>query len=113
MTKINKLISVDKKQQKYLKTFNVDSLDKLSLDQGNQFFIKIIKDFKDYKLTLDELAVFGSNVFHGIAKKYPKSDLFQTSLSASDLSFCIRSKETFKNTPLFLSDIEDFLIKHK
>lgn len=113
MPKIIKLISVDKKRQKYLKLFNVDSLEKLSLEQGNQFFIKIIQDFKNGKLTLDELSVFGHNIFHTIGKKYPKSDLFQASLFASELNFAVRSRAVFNNISMYLEEIEKFFIKYE
>ncbi len=113
MNKIIKLISIDKKQQKYIKQLNTDSLEKLSLEQGNQFFIKIIQDFKDGKLTLDELSIFGHNIFHTIGKKYPKSDLFQTSLLASELNFAVRSKAVFNNISIYLEEIEKFFLKYE
>jgi hypothetical protein len=111
--KIIQLKSVDKKLEKYLKDYNADSLEELSLDQGNKFFIKVIKDFKEGKLSLDELSVFGGKIFHAIGKKNPKSDIFQASLSASELGFCTRSKEAFNNTPMFLSDVEEFFEKYE
>jgi hypothetical protein len=113
MNRIIKLISVDRKRQKYLKQFNTDSLEKLSLEQGNQFFIKIIQDFKDGKLTLDELSVFGHNIFHAIGKKYPKSDLFQASLFASELNFSVRSGIDSNNTLMYLEEIEKIFLKYE
>ena len=113
MKKTFRLISVDKKEQKYLKQFNINSLEKLSLDQGNQFFIKIIQDFKNYKLTLDELSVFSDRIFHGVAKnKKEKSDLFFISLSVAELSFMVRNKATYQNIPSCLKDIDVFLDKY-
>ena len=111
MSKIIKLISIDKKLNKYLKDFSVDSLEELSIEQANKFFIKIIKDFKEGKLTLDELSVFGENIFHKIGKKHTKDDIFQASLSASELSFYVRVPEGFKNVSSFLSDVEEFYKK--
>lgn len=111
--KIIKPRFINRKIPKYLKSFNVDSLKELSLEQGNQFFVKIIQDFKNGKLTLDELSAFGFNIFHVIGKKHEKSDLFQASLSASELNFSTRAKEVFNNTPQFLSDVENFLIKYQ
>lgn len=112
MGKIIKLASVNKKEQKYLKQFNVDSLEKLSLEQGNKFFVKIIQDFKDYKLSPDELSVFGSMVFHAIGKKNEGSELFSVSLSVSDINYMVRNKNTYRNIPDCLEDIDKFLEKH-
>ena len=106
-----KLISIDKKLRKYLDAFGVDSLDKLSIEEGNKFFVKIIGDFKSGELTLDELSVFGENIFHKIGKKHTKDDIFQASLSASELSFYVRVPEGFKNVSSFLSDVEEFYKK--
>ncbi len=107
-----KLISVDKKLIKYLKFFDVDSVDKLTLSQGNKFFVEVIKDFKIGKLTLDELSVFGSILFHGVAKmKKERSDLFIASLSAMDLAFEIR--HAYDNVPQHMRDINSFFEKYK
>ena len=107
-----KLISVDKKLIKYLKFFDVNSVDKLTLDQGNKFFVEVIKDFKNGKLTLDELSVFGSILFHGVAKtKRGRSDLFVASLSAMDLAFEIRN--VYDNVPQHMRDIDEFFEKYK
>jgi hypothetical protein len=114
MGKTIKLISINKKLPKYLKPFNIDSLKELSLEQGNQFFVKIIQDFKDGILTLDELSVFGGYTFHQIVKnKYEESDLFFTSLSASELSFAVRADSVYKNISMYLKDIDSFYNKHK
>jgi hypothetical protein len=114
MEKTIKLVSIDKKIPKYLKPFNVDSLKELTLEQGNQFFVKIIQDFKDYKLTLDELSLFGNKIFHEVAKnKHEESDLFFTSLSTSELNFAVRSNSVYGNISMYLKDIEMFLEKYK
>jgi hypothetical protein len=112
MGKIINLINVDKKEQKYLTGFKVISMDKLSLEQGNKLFLIIINDFKNGNLTLDELSVFGFKIFHGVAKRYPKSDLFQASLSASELNFTIRSEAAYSDISLYLKDIDKFLTKN-
>ena len=113
MEKTIKLISIDKKLPKYLKPFSVNSLKELTLEQGNQFFVKIIQDFKNYELTLDELAIFGSKVFHEVAKnKYEKSDLFFTSLSTSELNFAVRANSVYGNISMHLKDIDVFLEKY-
>ncbi len=112
MKKIVKLGSIDKKIPKYLKPFNVNSLKELTLEQGNQFFVKIIQDFKDYKLTLDELSLFGSKIFHEVAKnKKEDSDLFFTSLSTAELNFMVRNSHT--NITSYLKDIDTFFDKYK
>lgn len=111
MTKIIKLISIDKKLKKYLEDFQVNSLEKFSIEEGNKFFVKIINDFKDAELTLDELSIFGENIFHKIAKKYPKSELFQASLCASELNFAVRSEAVFENIPMYLKEVEEFYNK--
>lgn len=113
MKKTIKLVSIDKKLPKYLKPFGVSSLKELTLEQGNQFFVKIIQDFKNYKLTLDELSLFGNKVFHEVAKnKNEESDLFFTSLSASELNFAIRSNSVYENISMYLKDIDVFLEKY-
>jgi len=114
MRKIIKLINVDNKEQKYLIGFKVISIDKLSLEQSNRLFLFITRDFKNGNLTLDELSVFGFKIFHGVAKKYPESDLFQASLAASELNFAIRSEAVYDDIPLYLKDIDKFFsIIHK
>mgnify|MGYP000956867419 CR=1 FL=1 len=108
-----KLISVDKKLLNYLKHFSAKFLKELTLEQGNQLFVQIIQDFKDQKLSLDELSVFGSKIFHEVAKnKNENSDLFFTSLSASELNFAIRSSSVYGNISLYLKDIDGFLEKY-
>lgn len=108
-----KLLSVNKKLLNYLKTFSVLSLKELSLEQGNQLFVQIIQDFKDQKLSLDELSVFGSKIFHEVAKnKSENSDLFFTSLSASELNFAVRSSAVYGNIPIYLKDIDNFIEKY-
>lgn len=111
--KIIKPRSINRKIPKYLKPFNVDSLKKLSLEQGNKLFVKIIYDFKVGKLTLDELSVFGGNIFDAIGKKHTDSDLFDASLSASEINYYIRYKNSFEMAIQFLSDVEDFFIKYQ
>lgn len=114
MEKIIKLISIDKKLPKYLKPFCVGSLKELTLEQGNEFFVKIIQDFKDYKLTLDELSLFGSKIFHQVAKNKKKdSDLFFISLSTSELNFAVRASSVYGNISMYLKDIDMFLEKYK
>lgn len=107
-----RFISVETKLQKYLLRYNVDSVKDLTLEQGNQFFVEIIKDFKSGILTLDELCVFGSKIFHGVAKvKGEGLDLFKASLSAMDLGFEIRM--LYDNVPQHMRDIDDFFEKYK
>jgi hypothetical protein len=114
MEEATKLVSIDKKLPKYLKPFNVMSLKELTLEQGDQFFVKIIQDFKDYKLTLDELSLFGSKIFHEVAKnKYEKSDLFFTSLSTSELNFAVRANSVYGNISMYLKNIDMFLEKYQ
>lgn len=114
MEKTIKLVSIDKKIPKYLKPFGVDFLKELTLEQGNKFFVKIIQDFKNYEITLDELSLFGSKIFHEVAKnKHEESDLFFTSLSASELNFAVRSNPVYGNISMYLKDIEMFLEKYK
>lgn len=114
MNKEINLISIDKKVFNYLRVFNVSTISDLSLDQGNSFFVKVIKDFKSGKLTLDELSVFGEVVFHQCAKnKSEKSDLFFVSLSAAELSFEVRAKEVYGNIAGHLRDVDEFFEKYK
>lgn len=83
---------IDSIKGKYLRKISESSLETLSLVKAEQLFRFVVKDFKKGVLSSDELADFGFKIFHGIAKKYPKSDLFQASLSASELTFEMRSK---------------------
>lgn len=113
MKNTTKLISVNKKLLNYLKPFSVLSLKELSLEQGNQLFVQIIQDFKDQKLSLDELSVFGSKIFHEVAKnKSENSDLFFKSLSASELNFAVRSSAVYGNISIYLKDIDNFIEKY-
>lgn len=104
--------SIEEKLQGYLGKFNVRDIKDLTLDQGILFFVKVIDDFKNGSLDLDELSGFGSKIFHGIAKvKGEKSDLFFASLSAMDLSFEIRN--VYDNVPQHMRDIDKFFEKYK
>ena len=106
-------LSCDNKLSNYLKPFGVLFLKELTLEQGNQLFVQIIQDFKDQKLSLDELSVFGSKIFHEVAKnKSENSDLFFTSLSASELNFAVRSSAVYGNISIYLKDIDTFIEKY-
>jgi hypothetical protein len=106
-----KLVLVDKKLVDYLKLLGFRKIEDLTLEQGNCLFVKIINDFKSGKLSLDELSVLGSKIFHGIAKtKGEGSDLFFTSLVAADLGFEIRN--AYENVPLHMKDIDEFFEKY-
>lgn len=112
MKKEIKLISVTEKLSSYLNLFNTKDIGTLTLDQGNFLFTKIIEDFRSGNLTLDELSVFGSKIFHGVAKvKGEGSDLFFASLSAMDLGFEIR--QVYGNVPQHMKDIDEFFEKYK
>lgn len=102
---------VDAIQGKYLKKIGELDIKGISLPKANQLFILIIEDFKKGILSSDDLANFGFKIFHGVAKHYPDSDLFQASLSASDLNFEMRTGGTRVST--CLKDIENFYEKNK
>lgn len=105
---------VEKKLLKYLKPFEIKAVENLTLEQGNSFFVNIIKDFKDGNLSLDELSVFASQIFHCLAKnKHKNSDLFSASLSAMELNFEVRSKFGYKNISSHLEDVDNFFDKYK
>lgn len=111
MEKTIRLVSIDKKLPKYLKPFGVSSLKELTLEQSNQLFVKIIQDFKNYELTLDELSLFGNKIFNEVAKnKKEDSDLFFTSLSTAELNFMVRN--SYLNISNYLKDIDIFLEKY-
>ena len=95
-------------KKRYLKRVGEFSIEGLFLPKANRLFLLVIGDFKKGILSSDDLASFGFAIFHGVAKHYPNSDLFQASLSASELSFCIRTKETYKDLPRYLVDIDNF-----
>lgn len=97
----------------YLKELDLTSINGVSLETANKLFVKVIKDFKSGKLSIDELSSFGSEIFHGVAKKNKESELFQASLSASELSFSVRSEATYSNISSYLSNIDSFYQKNK
>jgi hypothetical protein len=97
--------------KQYLCKIRISSIEDLS--QAQDFFTMVIKDFRDGKLSLDQLSSFGFYVFHKLAKKHPESDLFQAVLSASELSFAIRSKATYRNISRYLEDIDNFYSKRE
>lgn len=104
---------IDSIKGKYLRKVGASSIDKLSLPKAEQLFVFVIEDFKNGTLSSDELADFGFKIFHRVAKKYPGSDLFQASLSASELNFCIRSKTGYKNIRWYLEDVDKFYENHR
>lgn len=97
----------------YLKDLNLTSISEASLETANKLFVKVIEDFKSGKLSIDELSSFGHEIFHGVAKKHKESDLFQASLSASELSFSVRSEATYSSIPSYLRDIDTFYNNNK
>lgn len=102
---------IDAIQGKYLKIIREPAIRGISLPKANQLFVLVIKDFKTGILSSDELANFGFKIFHGVAKHYPNSDLFQASLSASDLNFEMRTGGT--RVSKCLEDIDKFYEKNK
>lgn len=97
----------------YLKELDLTSISDSSLETANKLFVRVIEDFKSGKLSIDELSSFGSEIFHGIAKKSKESDLFQASLSASELSFSVRNEANYSNISSYLGDIDSFYEKNK
>lgn len=104
---------IDSIKGKYLKKVGESSIKDLSLTKAEQMFVFVIEDFKNGTLSSDELADFGEVLFHDVAKKYPKSNLFQASLSASELTFYLRSKRGYKDIPYYLDRIDKFYKHHK
>lgn len=99
--------------RKYLKEIGESSIKDISLSKGSQLFLLVIEDFRKGILSSDDLSDFGFKIFHGIAKNYPESDLFQASLSASELSFYLRAKGSYKDIPQYLEDVDKFYEKNK
>lgn len=85
-------------KEKHLE-FDINSWRELSVDRAGELFLRVIDDFKEGKITLDKFSKMGFNVFHGVAKKYQDSKLFQASLLASELNFAVRSPAVYKNIP--------------
>jgi len=112
MTKIETK-GIDRIRKVYLDKFGLSSIKEASLEVCESLFLKVIENFKAGKISTDELSTFGFEIFHGVAKKYPKSELFQASLSASELTFYIRSKATYRNIPQCLEDLDKFYEKNK
>jgi hypothetical protein len=102
---------IDSIKDKYLKMVSESSIDDLTITKAKKLFMTVIKDYKVGTLSSDELADFGFKLFHRVAKKYPKSDLFQASLSASDLTFEMRAKG--ERVPQCLRDIFNFYNRNK
>jgi len=86
-------------------------LENLSINQANSLFKYAAVDFKKGKLTLDELSVIGSHIFHEVAKNHRSSELFQVTLLVSELNFAIRSPAVYDNIPMYLGEIDKFLQK--
>lgn len=104
---------IDETRDIYLKELGLISIEDASLEDTNKLFVIVIENFKNGKLSIDELSSFGFEIFHGVAKKYKDSDLFQVSLSASELSFSIRNEATYSNIPSYLRDIDIFYNNNK
>jgi hypothetical protein len=102
--------SIDTLRLTYLKRLNISASKQLSLAEATNLFLLVIKDFKKGMRSLDELSSFGFFLFHKAAKRYPKSDLFQASLAASELNFAIRN--SYKNIPMFMKTIDAFYASH-
>lgn len=100
--------SIEPIEKKYLHIIGETSIKNLPLPKAEQLFHLVINNFKKGILSSDEIASFGFRIFHGIAKHYPKSDLFLASLYASELSYYLRTKEGFYNLPKLLREIEIF-----
>lgn len=112
MTEI-KTKGIDSIREKYLKRFGLPSIKQASPEMANKLFVAVIDDFKKGELSSDELATFGFELFHGVAKKNPDTDLFQASLSASELTFATRSEAAYDNIPSYLADIDKFYSNNK
>lgn len=104
---------IDEVRDVYLKELNLTSISESSLETANKLFVRVIEDFKNGKLSIDELSSFGHEIFHGVAKKNKDSDLFQASLSASELSFSVRNEATYSDIPSYLRDIDTFYNNNK
>jgi len=99
--------------EKYLKKIGESSIKQLTLPKANELFMLVIDDFNKGILSSDNLSSFGFEIFHGVAKRYPKSDLFQTSLSASEISFNLRTKAAYGNISKSLEEVNKFYEKNK
>lgn len=100
-------------REKYLNKIGISSMKDISLLKGKEFFLIVIEDFKKGILSPDDLSDFGSEIFGWVGKKYPKSELFQVSLAASELSFYIRAKGSYENLPWYLEEIDKFYERNK
>lgn len=92
-------------ERRYLSKIGLTSSE-LDLESATQLFVLIIRDFKKGLLSLDELSSLGFFLFHKAAKRYPKSILFQATLTASELNFAIRN--IYKSIPRYLDAIDAF-----
>jgi hypothetical protein len=103
---------IDSILDRYLSAFGLSAISDASLYQANKLFVSVIEDFKSGDLSFDQLASFGFEIFHGIAKRHPQSPLFQASLSASELIFALRSPAVYGNITRYLADIDVFYASH-
>jgi len=103
---------IDDVKDIYLKELGLAPIEDSSSENANKLFMKVVEDFKNGKLSIDELSSFGFEIFHKIAKKNKESDLFQARLSASELSFAVRNQATSSNISSYLSDIDAFYQKN-
>lgn len=110
---IIKLKGINPVERIYLKKIGETSIKSLTFLKAEQLFLLVVENFKKGVLSSDEVASFGFKIFHGIAKHYPKSDLFQASLSASELSFCTRMKEVYDSLPKLLKEIDLYYDKNR
>lgn len=108
-----KRADINQIEKTYLTMFGLASLEETSIDNGNKLFVKLIDDFRSGDLSVDQLSSFGFELFHKVGKRNEGSDLFNASLSASELTFALRSSATFSNIQGYLEDIEDFYNKYK
>lgn len=102
---------IDLIRDKYLQEIGLSSIKLSTIEQANKLFVAVIRDFRKGELSSDELSTFGFEIFHGVAKKNNESDLFQASLSASELIFEIRSDG--QNIQRCLKDINGFYENNK
>jgi hypothetical protein len=96
------------RQKELLASLKLSSFEGLDLDRASRAFYQTISFFKKGELSVDELSMFGSKFFHSVAKYHPTSDFFQATLSASELTFSVRTPAVYGNIKQYFIDIDAF-----
>lgn len=91
----------------YLNQISEKKISDLSFHQAEYLFFLIIQDYKQKKITLDELSGLGNIFFSDLAYKDKKSALFQVTLAAGEANYAAK-QDNFDDLTSFLHEIESY-----